>query len=258
MARDDTSVLEGGGQFPSTRASLVYGLGGADEQTRREILDRIIRAYWRPVYVYLRRLPMSNDDAKDVTQGFFCEIVLTRRLIDQAQPAETRFRTLLLKALQNYVRDRHAHDHRKKRRPSVPLLPLAEIDPGDALIAGSAGDPETGFHHAWAVDLLRGALEQVERNCRQKKQVMHWALFAAMFADPLLKGTARPSLASLCGNLGVTDEATARNLLETPKRQFREACRQAVRPLVEHESEVESEIGDLLRILAVGAAPSAE
>ena len=35
------------------------------------IVDRLLRRYWKPVYCYLRHKGYSNENAKDLTQGFF-------------------------------------------------------------------------------------------------------------------------------------------------------------------------------------------
>ena len=41
-------------------------------------LSELCRIYWRPLYLFLRREGISAEDAQDLTQGFFAELIRDR------------------------------------------------------------------------------------------------------------------------------------------------------------------------------------
>ena len=66
----DTS-LGGPGAFPPTRWSVVRE-AAEGKKPSRDALESVIALYWKPVYKYIRiHWRRSNDDAKDLVQGFF-------------------------------------------------------------------------------------------------------------------------------------------------------------------------------------------
>ena len=99
-----TSMDAGESRFHTTHWSVILAARTEDEDQRKEIVSEITIKYWRPVYCYLRRKGFHDADAKDLTQGFFCEIVLDRELIQHADQTKGRFRTLLLTALERYLK----------------------------------------------------------------------------------------------------------------------------------------------------------
>ena len=90
-----------GNQFPNTVSlwSQFIRARTSDESRRRAIMGRLADAYWKPVYCYLRYKGYDNERAKDLTQGFFCDIVLERDIFQQADLDKGRFRTFLLTTL---------------------------------------------------------------------------------------------------------------------------------------------------------------
>lgn len=63
-----------------------------------EALERLCRTYWYPLYAYVRRRGHPPEAAKDLTQGFFADL-LERRDLATVAPERGRFRAFLLAAL---------------------------------------------------------------------------------------------------------------------------------------------------------------
>src|SRR5438270_3414213 len=90
--------------FATTRWSLVLSgakAGTPDEKTAAALAE-LCQMYWRPIFAYICRRGYSTEDAQDLTQDFFVMIVETNWL-QHADPTRGRFRSLLLKSLQNFV-----------------------------------------------------------------------------------------------------------------------------------------------------------
>jgi hypothetical protein len=90
--------------FTTTRWSLVLAGANSDSDTQRsaEALAELCRTYWRPVFSYVCRRGHSPDDAQDITQDFFL-MVLKTNWLQQADRERGRFRSLLLKSVQNFL-----------------------------------------------------------------------------------------------------------------------------------------------------------
>ena len=99
MTRGDYTDLGGAGYvFLTTNWSLIEGIQSTDDNNR-SLIELLLKRYWKPVYCYLRRKGHSNEQAKDLTQGFFHEVVLNRNLVQRADQSKGRFRAFLLHAL---------------------------------------------------------------------------------------------------------------------------------------------------------------
>jgi hypothetical protein len=65
------------GAFTNTRWSVV--LEAQDQSpAAREALEKLCRTYWRPVNGFIRRQGTRENEAEDLTQGFF-SLLLERR-----------------------------------------------------------------------------------------------------------------------------------------------------------------------------------
>ena len=82
MARYHEQTDMGGIQeaFLITHWSLVEHIQ-SDNNKDRVLIGLLINKYWKPIYCYLRHKGYINEDAKDLTQGFFHEVVLNKDLV---------------------------------------------------------------------------------------------------------------------------------------------------------------------------------
>ena len=87
------------GAFLTTEWTVIDHIRSGDKSSSAVLMNDLLKKYWKPVYCYLRRKGFDNERAKDLTQGFFLEIVLKRALIEHADKSRGRFRTFLLTAL---------------------------------------------------------------------------------------------------------------------------------------------------------------
>src|SRR5258706_1782205 len=56
--------------FATTHWSVVMAAGRDESAPARSALETLCRAYWYPIYVYVRRKGHSPHDAQDLTQEF--------------------------------------------------------------------------------------------------------------------------------------------------------------------------------------------
>ena len=67
---------------------------------------------------------------------------------------------------------------------------------------------------------------------------------------PILNNEKSPSLAKLCEDYAIKDEATASNMAITVKRHFRRVLKRHIRKYVDSDEEVEEEIFVLIGFLS--------
>jgi len=242
--------------FRTTPWTDILDVRSHDESRRNVALGDLLGRYWKPVYCYLRCKGYERETAKDLTQGFLHEIVLTRGLIQRADRAKGRFRTFLLKALREYVVSVHRAETAKQRMPEGGLIRLEGIGELTVPELIHCTSPREAFDYAWASALLDQVLTEVAGECRETGIGIHWDVFQARVVRPIMDNAKPSPLAGLCAKYCISSEAKASNMVVTVKRRFHAILRRHVRQLVQSDEEVHEEIRDLMRIFSKGGAGS--
>lgn len=251
---DKTTMGRESESFHTTCWSDIQDAQKCVEIGKKEIISKLLTRYWKPVYCYLRRKGYNNEHAKDLTQGFFHEIVLGRNLIQEADEKKGRFRTFLLTALDRYVANVYRQETAKKRSPMGRMVTLEAPELLNLPSAQSLEEPSQIFHYTWATNLLDEVLTKVENEFCRTGKVTHWEIFREKVLAPLLHNTEPPALAEICDKYGVERESKASNMIVTVKRRFRSVLRRSLRQVVHSDSEVEEEYAELLKILSKNRA----
>ncbi|RPH47560.1 MAG: response regulator, partial [Planctomycetota bacterium] len=149
VRRHDTDILGHRITFQKTSWELVRAA------RTPEALDGLIRMYWKPLYFFVRRRGYDNETAKDLVQDFLTS-ALENDTLSKADPTRGRFRTFLLTALTNFIKDWNRSSARIKRGGGRDLrsLDFEGSEQEYALVRASEETPEAVFHRAWAQGLL--------------------------------------------------------------------------------------------------------
>lgn len=155
----ETQIGGGDGRFPETRHSAIAA-AQSDEQARRTIgHDAIIGAYWKPVYRYIRvKWRRSNEDAKDLTQGFFA-LALEKGYFQGYDSGKGTFRTYLRTCLDRFLANEHKFESRQKRSGLMVPMDADEVHPGES--------PEEIFDREWERNLFETAVARLRDNLRE-------------------------------------------------------------------------------------------
>ena len=97
--------------FATTHWSVVLAAADSAAPGSEAALSTLCQAYWFPLYAHVRRRGHDAESARDLTQGFFAEL-LVRKTMSQADRNRGRFRTFLLAVLDHFLH----HAHRDGRR----------------------------------------------------------------------------------------------------------------------------------------------
>ena len=250
MARKHNRTTMGGpfGKFQTTHWTELFDAKTLDETRRKEAVNELIELYWKPVYCYLRRKGYSNEPAKDLTQGFFYEVAMGRKLFQQADQSKGKFRTFLLTALDRYTIDMHNKETAKKRSPQSPIISLEADDLSNFLEMRSG--PDQVFNYTWASEILNQVLEEAKETCIKRGKEVHWQVFFAKTVEPILNNSSPLALKDLGSKYKIDDTQTISNMISYVKDIFRSTMMRNLRQYVRSDDEVEEEFNDILKILS--------
>ena len=210
------------------------------------MIGLLLERYWKPVYCYLRRTGCDNEQAKDLTQGFFHEVVLNRHLVERADPSKGRFRGFLLHALKQYVIDMRRRQSSQTNIPPDKLVSLEVVHLPVLPQTVSQASPDDCFTYAWKSAILDQTLGAVKEDCFRAGQETHWQVFRDHLLRPTLDGQDPLPLKTLCQQYGLVSEKTASNMVITVKRRFQRVLRKHLRSTVSSDAEADEEIQDIL------------
>jgi RNA polymerase sigma-70 factor (ECF subfamily) len=198
--------------FDSTQWSLV--LAAPHDPAA---LERLLAAYWRPIYAFILGSGRGRDEAIDLTQEFISTVVLERGFVERADPERGRFRTFVKSALRNFLVDEHRRATTRTRSAPGVRLDAAALDE----VRGDPADPSRSFDQEWAASVLSAALARVERDCAGCGQAAHWHVFRRVVIEPALRQVEAPPLAGVAAEAGVAGADQAASMIQTVRRKFR-------------------------------------
>ena len=236
-------------RFETTHWSTVLKAGGDGEQARGA-LEVLCHRYRAPVLSYLQRHGRSETDAQDLTQAFF-ERLIRLKLHDRADPARGRFRTFLLTALDNFVRDEHAHATRLKRggTEGARTLDAADVPNADA---ANSDTPDAEFDRQWALSVLDGAIGRLAEQCERNGKGDIFRTLKPYVVEPADHDSYQ-HLAAQLGSRPNTIAAAVQRLRHSLRHHVREELADTVRS----DADIDAELIALREALAFAGASRA-
>ncbi len=231
--------------FVTTHWSVVQAAGRSDATVARDALAELCRTYWYPLYVYVRRRGYSPEDAQDLTQAFFAELLEQHRL-GAASRERGRFRTFLLTSLSHFLSDQWDKARAQKRGGGFAAVPL-QLDSAETRYGREPADnrnPEQIFEKRWALALLEEVLGRLGQEYAAAGKA---ELFSAL--SPCLVGDrAEQPYAELAPKLGL-GESGVKSAVHRLRNRYRQLLRSEIARTVSSESEVDEEIKYLFAVL---------
>ncbi len=252
-SHDRTSMGGVGEAFLTTHWSLIEK-ARSNEEGNRQLIGLLLKKYWKPVYCYLRRKGYDNEQAKDLTQGFFHEVVIGRGLIQKADKSKGRFRPYLLLALNRYLINIREEETAQKRVPKDRLVRLDSIELPDLPPSVVQSAPEKVFNYAWVSALLEQVLAEVQTKCQERDLMLHWQVFRDRLVSPILYRSAPLSMKEICDKYDIEDTIKASNMITTVKRLFQTILKQHVRNSVISDEDTADELAQIKRFFPRNSA----
>lgn len=239
------SSEKGPHEFVTTHWSLV-GAAQSDDASRSlsmRALEELCRAYWYPLYSFVRRRGYNATDAQDLTQSFFARFIESEGFAS-ADKERGRFRTYLLGAVKHFLANEWHRGRRKKRGGEFVFLEWECLDPEARYSATSVQmeDPDMGFDRQWALALIERAKERLSVEMTSKGQA---ALFEALKG---CLGGQEPPREETMERLGMTKD-TLKVAVHRFRKRYREWLREEIAQTVQTTSEIDEEMRYLVEVL---------
>ena len=232
--------------FATTHWSLIVCAGEQDRPAAHQALSELCGRYWYPLYAFLRRSGNDHEQAQDLVQGFFLELIEHTR-VAAADPERGRFRTFLLASLKNY----QANEHRKTqtiKRGGRAVQVSIDFAVGQQLYANEpfhSLTPEKLYERKWALQLIERCLQQLESDAQVSGRA---ALFEKV--KPLFHGDdTETGYQQIADELGISVSAV-KVAVHRWRDKFRSLIRGEIRHTVASDIDVDEEVELLFAAIA--------
>ena len=210
----------------------------------REALEELCRAYWYPLYVFVRSRGYSADDAQDLTQAFFAQIIETGGFAS-ADRERGRFRSYLLGAMKHFLANEWHRAQTQKRGGQVQIIEWDALDPEGRYTGASeqSDNPEHLFDREWALETIAVALQELRdemANAGKGEQ------FDALKGN--LTGEDESPREEIAARLGMS-EGAVKVAVHRLRQRYRKLLRAAIAETVSNEADLDDEMRYLVAVL---------
>jgi RNA polymerase sigma factor (sigma-70 family) len=232
-------------EFATTRWSVVISAGRDSSPDSKRALESLCETYWYPLYAYVRRRVPDVNEAQDLTQAFFAEL-LEKNYVGSAVPDRGRFRAFLLTAFKHFLSKQWEKAKAQKRGGGrAPISLDFESADSNLRIEPSSGlTAEQCYDQQWAIALLGQILERLEVEFEQAGKAKQFNLLKGF----IIGDHTGTTYAQVAESLNMT-EAAARKSASRMRRRYGELLREEIVQTVAGPDEVDDEIRNLFATL---------
>jgi RNA polymerase sigma-70 factor (ECF subfamily) len=217
----------------------VLAAGQRGNAASDRALEQLCRAYWPPLYAYVRRRVGDLHEAQDLTQAFF-ERLLEKRYLAQADPGRGRFRAFVVTAFKHFLANEWEKARAQKRGGGRATFSLdfasqdaPSLEPVDELSA------ERLYERQWAITLLNRVMDRLRREMERSGKGGQFHVL-----KEFLGGTGNSAYADAAADLAVSESA-ARMAASRMRSRYRELLREEIAQTVSAPEEIDGEIEQL-------------
>ncbi len=231
--------------FATTHWSVVLAAQDGDCLAARQALESLCKAYWYPLYIFVRRQGYSPEDAQDLTQSFFARVV-EKDYFASVDRSRGRFRAFLLVSLKHFLSDQRDRQRAAKRGGGQSPLSLDAVgaesryrlEPVDAVT------PESLYERRWALTVLAQARARLRQEFVESGKLDLYEQLTAFEA-----GEKDGLTYSLIGERFGLGESAIKSAALRLRRRYGELIRQEVAQTVAAVAEINEEIRHLLAVI---------
>jgi len=233
--------------FTATHWSVVLTAGQSDSPQAAQALEKLCRAYWYPLYAYVRRQGHSPHDAQDLTQEFFARL-LAKNYLATVGREKGKFRSFLLAALNHFMADERDRTRAAKRGGGKAVISLDEEDAETRYQADivSQLSPDKIFEKRWATTLLEQAFSRLREESVAAGKSERFDRLKTFLED----GTGPGDYDEAGAELGMAANTVAA-AVHRLRQRYRELVRAEIANTVASPDEIKEEMQNLVAALAL-------
>lgn len=230
--------------FTTTHWSVVLE-AQSESPMAQEALEKLCQIYWHPIYSFVQRKGANSEEAKDITQEFFADL-LEHRSLTAVRKEKGRFRSYLLGALKYFMADERRRAMATKRGKGQRLIPLeelsaderAEMEPADSITADQI------YERRWASTLLERVLGRLRSEYVAADNMALFDCLKQLLPDE----PGSRSQAEIAGDLGMTANAV-RQAFHRFRQRYQLLLREEIAHTVATPGDVEDELRHLIAVV---------
>ena len=228
----------------TTQWSQVLAARDGSESQARAALESLCQTYWQPLYAYIRHQGASPDEASDLTQGFFAELV-EKDFLAEVDPEKGRFRSFLLASLRHFLAHERDRNRALKRGGGTPTLSL-DVEAGEAGYVNEPADeltPVDVFERRWAITVLERASDRLQQESTELSQNQF-----AELKQYLTSGDRQVPYQETASALGISESAV-KSAVHRLRKRLGQCLREEIAETVSDRSQVDEEVRHLLGVV---------
>jgi RNA polymerase sigma-70 factor (ECF subfamily) len=231
--------------FATTRWSVVISAGRQSSPESNLALASLCEVYWYPLYAYVRRRVSDVNEARDLTQAFFCEL-LEKNYVESADPDRGKFRAWLVTAFKHFLSKEWEKAKALKRGGGLAPIPLdfAAADSSLGIEPATHLTPEQFYDQQWAITLLAHIMDRLQSEFEQDGKGGQFDILKGRLVGDH-DGASYDEAAAALG----MNEAAARKAVARMRRRYRELLREEISQTVSQPEDVDDEIRNLFATL---------
>jgi RNA polymerase sigma-70 factor (ECF subfamily) len=242
--QDLTEIMKAA--FATTNWSVVLAAGRGESTKARQALAALCEAYWYPVYAFVRRQGYGAEESRDLTQGYFLQL-LEKEFLADVRPELGRFRAFLIVSVKHFLSNERDRERALKRgggRPPV-CLDATEAEDRYRFEPVESLTPERLFERRWAATVLGHALDSLRVDSERNGESSRFDRLKAYLTGDEPASSYREAAADLA-----VSEAVVKTAVHRLRRRYGELLRAEIARTVADPREVEEEIRYLLSTMA--------
>ena len=224
--------------FVTTRWTVVLAAGARAAPDADRALEELCRAYWFPLYAYVRRRGHSREDAEDLTQAFFARF-LEKNYLHGLSAERGRFRAFLLASLKHFLANEWDKAQTQKRGGGNVHFPLdwQTADTQFQLASAAEPSPDKAFDREWAIALLAKVIERLAAESAAGGTSAQFDILKIFLAA----GRGEKSHAEAAAALGM-EESAVRVAVHRLRKRYRQLLRDEIAQTLVDPAQVDEEM----------------
>jgi RNA polymerase sigma factor (sigma-70 family) len=229
--------------FATTHWTVVLAAGRRSTPQAAQAMEELCRAYWFPLYIYIRRRGHSKEDAEDLTQAFFTKL-LEKNDFAGLNSERGRFRAFLLASLKHFLANEWDKSQRQKRGGGNAHLSLdwQTADAKFQVATTNEPGPDQAYDQEWALTLLARVIDYLQKENEIAGREKQFAQLKIFLTDSKDESSYREAAKNL--NL---DETAIRVAVHRLRKRYRQLLRNEISQTLSDPADLEEEMQALFK-----------
>lgn len=234
-----------GRRFDTTRWSVVLAVQVGSTSRAQKALATLCEAYWEPLYAYCRRQRHGAEEARDLTQGYFTQL-LEKDYLAEVHPSKGKLRSFLLASFKHFLANERDKVRALKRGGGSPQISL-DTETAESRYRVEAIDhltPDKVFERRWALTVLERVLDRLRQEAANAGKDKQFDRLKAFLTG---EGPRLP-YKKVGDELGMS-EGAVKTAVHRLRRHFGQLLRDEITETLANPEEIDEEIRHLFSVV---------